>query len=174
MSALTTFIPAMLFPAVVIIAAMRDVTTFTIPNWLSLLAIVAFFPVALLAHVPLAMFGAAVAVGVGALVLGILMFSLGWIGGGDAKLFAACALWLGFPAVLPFMVWTSLAGGVLALTLLWSRKLAVSYPAVGPAWFGRLMQPGGDVPYGLAIAVGALVAFPSSVLMPGVAMHGPM
>ena len=151
-----------LFPAVVIIAAMRDVTTFTIPNWLSFAAVLIFFPAALLVHLPLRALELSVLVGFVALALGILMFSVGWIGGGDAKLFAACAFWLGWPAILPFLMWTSLAGGVLALTLLWSRKVAATMPSVGPVWFGRLMQAGGDVPYGLAIAVGALIAFPSS------------
>jgi prepilin peptidase CpaA len=98
------------------------------------------------------------------LAAGIAMFALGWIGGGDAKLFAACALWMGWPGILPFLMWTSIAGGGLAVMLLWSRKLAAALPALGPAWFGRLMQPKGDVPYGLAIAVGALAAFPVSVL----------
>ncbi len=152
------------FPALVIFAAIRDVTTFTIPNWISLTAILVFFPVAFLTHLPLVALESAALVGVIALVLGVGMFALGWIGGGDAKLFAASALWLGWPAVLPFLLWTSLAGGGLAVMLLWSRKLAIHYPNLGPAWFERLMLPGGDVPYGLAIAVGALIAFPSSGL----------
>jgi prepilin peptidase CpaA len=163
MSALASLIPATLFPAMVIVAALRDVTTFTIPNWISFAGLLLFFPAALLVHMPLEALMASVVTGVAALVLGILMFSLGWIGGGDAKLFAACALWLGWPAIAPFMIWTSLAGGVLAVGLLWSRKLTVGFAGVGPAWWGRLMQPGSDVPYGLAIAVGALAAFPASV-----------
>ena len=162
MSPLMTLIPATLFPAAVIVAAMRDVTSFTIPNWISFAAILAFFPAALIARMPLGALEVSAVVGVLALTIGILMFSLGWIGGGDAKLFAACAFWLGWPAILPFIIWTSLAGGVLALALLWSRKLAATIPSFGPPWFGRLMQTGGDVPYGLAIAAGALIAFPAS------------
>jgi prepilin peptidase CpaA len=155
-------IPATLFPAAVIVAAMRDVTSFTIPNWISFAAMLVFFPAALIAHMPLGAVEVSAVVGLVALALGIAMFALGWIGGGDAKLFAACAFWLGWPAILPFLIWTSLAGGVLALALLWSRKLVATMPAMGPPWFGRLMQAGGDVPYGLAIAAGALIAFPSS------------
>ncbi len=37
--------------------------------------------------------------------------------------------------------------------------------AGGPAWLGRLLTPGEDLPYGLAIAVGALAAFPFSALV---------
>jgi len=166
MTALPLMLTA-LFPALVIFAAIKDVTTFTIPNWISFAAILAFFPAALLTHLPLPVLGACVAVGVLALALGVVMFALGWIGGGDAKLFAASALWLGWPAVLPYLMCTALAGGGLAVALLWSRKLVSHYPGVGagPPWFGRLMTPGGDCPYGLAIAVGALIAFPSSALL---------
>ena len=157
-------LPLILFPAMVIVAAMRDVTTFTIPNWISFAGILAFFPVALLVQAPLGVIEGSTIAGVAALAVGVLMFSLGWIGGGDAKLFAACAFWMGWPAVMPFIIWTSLAGGVLAVSLMVSRKMAAGYAGFGPAWFGRLMQEGGEVPYGLAIAAGALIAFPSSGL----------
>jgi prepilin peptidase CpaA len=167
MTALIPILPTLLFPALVIVAAAWDATTFTIPNWISAAAVLLFFPIAFALHLPMPPFIGAVIVGVLALGLGILMFSVGWIGGGDAKLFAACALWLGWPSVLPFMLWTSAAGGALAVLLLWGRKLAGYYPGVGPAWFARLMQPGEDVPYGLAIAVGALAAFPNSALLHG-------
>jgi prepilin peptidase CpaA len=165
MTALFSMLLVTLFPAAVIVAAIRDVTTITIPNWISLAIIAAFLPMAVLAHAPLGALEGAAIVGASALALSVIMFALGWVGGGDAKLFAACALWLGWPALMPFLLWTSVAGGCLSVALLWSRKLASSYPGMGPAWFGRLMQPGGDVPYGLAIAVGALMAFPQSVLV---------
>ena len=93
------------------------------------------------------------------------MFALGWIGGGDAKLFAACGLWLGWPAFLPFLLWTALAGGVLATGLLVARKGARAWPVAGPQWLVRLLSPEAAVPYGVAIAVGALASFPESVLM---------
>ena len=165
-SALHTLI-LMIFPLVVIVAAMRDVTSFIIPNWISLAAAALFVPCALALGLPLGALGVCALVGVAALVSGIGMFALGWIGGGDAKLFAACALWLGWPAVAPFVIWTALAGGGLAVMLLWSRRLAQPVVAGGPAWVGRLMTPGGDVPYGLAIAAGALIAFPQSLMMHG-------
>jgi prepilin peptidase CpaA len=94
------------------------------------------------------------------------MFAFGWIGGGDAKLFAACALWLGWSASLSYLAITGLAGGALAVALLgmrsvWLRPIA----ARGPAWFNRLATPGAGVPYGVAIAFGALAAFPQSAIM---------
>ena len=152
------------FPALVIVAALRDLTSYTIPNWISLALVAAFPLAALVAGMPAGSVLPSLAVGAIALIAGIAMFSLGWIGGGDAKVFAAAALWLGWPAVLPFAVWTALAGGGLAVALLWSRRVAQPVAGRGPGWFGRLMTPGGDVPYGLAICFGALMAFPASAI----------
>jgi len=97
------------------------------------------------------------------------MFAAGWIGGGDGKLFAVCALWLGWPAALPFMLYTGLAGGLLTVAILTLRSgwLALAV-AGGPAWIRKLGTTGGDLPYGVAIAVGALAAFPQSVLAHGI------
>jgi prepilin peptidase CpaA len=97
------------------------------------------------------------------------MFAAGWIGGGDGKLFAVCALWLGWPAVLPFMLYTGLAGGALTIAILGLRSGWLA-PAVagGPAWLRKLGTTGGDLPYGVAIAVGALAAFPQGALARGI------
>ena len=77
------------------------------------------------------------------LVVGAAMFALGWIGGGDAKLLASAALWVGLRGLAPFAIYTALAGGLLALGLValrsdWLRPLA----AAGPAWARRLATPG--------------------------------
>jgi prepilin peptidase CpaA len=154
---------ALAFPALAIVAALRDATTMTIPNWISAALGLLFVPAALFAGLPMAALGWALAAGVAALLAGMAMFALGWIGGGDAKLFAACALWLGLAATPVFLLITALAGGALAVLLLGARKF--SHALTGPAWVERLLKPGGDVPYGLAICVGALFAFPESPLV---------
>jgi prepilin peptidase CpaA len=154
------------FPAMVIVAGLRDVTSYTIPNWISGLLIVAFFPAALALGLPLGALGTHLAVGAAALVLGMVMFALGWIGGGDAKLFAAAGLWLGVPAAFTYLAVTGVAGGGLAVALLGLRSAWLRpYVQTGPAWFGRLATPGENVPYGVAIAAGALAAFPVSALV---------
>ena len=152
----------LVFPLLLLIAALRDVTSYTIPNRLSIAAAVAFFPAALLAGLAPVQITLAVALGVVALGVGIAMFALRWIGGGDAKLMAACGLWLGWSAFAPFLAWTAVAGGALAVTLLFARKMSDWMPAQAPAWLKRLVTPGENVPYGVAIAVGALAVFPSS------------
>lgn len=155
-----------LFPALVIVAALRDATSYTIPNWISLALIGAFVLAAPAMGLTLPQIGLHLGVGALGLVAGMAMFALGWIGGGDAKLFAAAALWLGWPAAMTYGAMTGMAGGVLALTLLGLRSGYLRpYVVTGPAWFSRLAEPGENVPYGVAIAAGALLAFPASPFM---------
>ena len=159
----------MAFPALVIVGGVRDLVSYRIPNWISLALLAAFVPAALLgwaAGAPLSVLGLHLAVGAAALVAGVVMWSLRWIGGGDAKLFAAAALWIGWPAAGMYLAVTGLAGGALAVLLLQLRAPFLrGYVLSGPAWFTRLAQPGENVPYGVAIAIGALAAFPASPLL---------
>ena len=155
-----------IFPALVIVAALKDATSFIIPNWISAALAIAWLPTALAMGVPLPQIGLAAAVGFAALLVGMGMFAMNWIGGGDAKLLAAAALWLGWPSVLSFLLVTGLAGGALAVVLLNIRSgLLRPIMQQGPAWVGRLAAPGGDVPYGVAIAAGALFVFRDSLLV---------
>ncbi len=160
----------LVFPTLAVIAALRDATSYTIPNAISL-ALMGVFPVAaLLLALPLPDVAMHAGLGFAALLAGMAMFAVGWIGGGDAKLFAASALWLGWPAGLTFLIATCMAGGALAMALLALRSVWMRpYVVAGPAWFTRLAEPGESVPYGVAIAVGALAAFPASPLMAGLA-----
>lgn len=159
---------AALFAALALTGGVRDLVSYTIPNWISL-GIVAVFPLAVLsAGLPLPVVGLHLAVGLGALVAGMVMFALRWIGGGDAKLFAAAALWIGVGGVIQFVLWTSLLGGALAMALVSMRSPLVRPLMLGrAAWLERLAEPGGAAPYGVAIAAGALIAMPQSPLLSG-------
>lgn len=148
------------FPLLVTTAAVKDLTSYTIPNWISLALMAAFVPAgagALASGVPVGDLLLCVGIGAAALVAGVMMFALRWIGGGDAKLMAAAALWMGAPGIAPFLMWTTIAGGVLTLTLITVRRHGASFVG-GDGWVGRLMSPQGDVPYGVAICIGALAA----------------
>ena len=156
----------LIFPAMVVVGGLRDLTSFTIPNWISAVLILAFFPAALAYGLAPGAIGAHLGVFALALLAGMGMFALRWIGGGDAKLFAAAALWLGFPASLSYLMVTAMAGGGLALALISLRSpILRPYVLSGPAWSRRLAEPDESVPYGVAIAIGALIAFPASPLM---------
>ena len=81
------------------------------------------------------------------LVLGTIAFSAGWLGGGDVKLFAATGLWFDLGSALPLVAMVFLAGGLVAVCYLLARPLRRRVAG----------QPKhGQVPYGIAIAVGAL------------------
>ena len=155
----------LIFPILVLLAALKDVVSYTIPNWISLGLIAGFVIAALVTGMSPQAFGLHLAIGVAALFIGVGMFAMNWIGGGDAKLLASAGLWLGWPAVTNYLVITALAGGGLALLLLSLRAPAFRPIAhLAPSWLGRLTTPGENVPYGVAIAIGALAAFPQSAL----------
>ena len=159
------------FPLLVLTAAVKDLTSFTIPNWISLGLVAGWAPAAAAAlafGLPASELLSCMGVGFAALVVGMVMFAMRWIGGGDAKLMAAAALWLGAPGLAPFLMWTTLAGGALTFMLIAARRHGAAFVGdTGPDaqhWVGRLMDRQGDVPYGVAICVGALAAFPYGVV----------
>ncbi|WP_427789686.1 A24 family peptidase [Brevundimonas diminuta] len=154
-----------IFPVLVVIAALSDLTTMKIPNWISGFLIIGFFPAAFAMNVPLEAVGIGAGLAALALLIGMGMFAMNWIGGGDAKLLAASMLWMGASASLPFVLYTAIAGGGFCLMLMTARSHLPFFAQTGPGWVMRLMQPKGDIPYGVAIAIGALLAYPSSPLM---------
>jgi prepilin peptidase CpaA len=160
-----------IFPMLVIVAALTDLTSFTIPNRISALLLLGFLPAALVMGRPWNEIGIDAAVFFATLLAGMAMFAAGWIGGGDAKLLAAASLWLGMAAMPVFLIVTALAGGALAVLLMNVRSSWIQpYLGGAPNWLARLATPGADVPYGVAIASGALAAFPQCALVH--AFHG--
>jgi prepilin peptidase CpaA len=151
-----------LLPILAILAALKDLTSYTIPNWISLAMAGAFVLAAAATALPLQAVGVHVAAGLLALLAGMGLFAVGWIGGGDAKLLSACCLWFGWPGARDFLLDTALAGGGFALFLMASRAQMVRAFLPFTGWAGRLTTPGEPAPYGVAIALGALIAFPSS------------
>jgi prepilin peptidase CpaA len=154
------------FAVLVIVAALKDLSSFIIPNWISAALALGFVPAALIVHAPLGDIGISFAVGAGVFVLAAGMFAFGWIGGGDAKLMTAAALWVGLKGLAPFALYTGLAGGALALALVALRSAWIRpFTEAGPAWARRLATPGEAAPYGVAIAFGALAAFAAHPLV---------
>ncbi|WP_024354992.1 A24 family peptidase [Brevundimonas naejangsanensis] len=152
-------------PVLAVVAALHDLTTMKIPNWISIALVVGFFPTALALGLPLSVVGVSAGMALAALFIGAGMFALNWIGGGDAKLLAAATLWMGLSGTLHFLLYTGLAGGAFCMLLLTARSRLPILAQTGPGWMMRLMQPKGDIPYGVAIAIGALLAYPASPLM---------
>lgn len=150
------------FPAALAFAAAMDLFTMTIPNRISIGLIVAFILAAIVAPLGWAELASHVGAGFLMLVVGIAMFSLGWLGGGDAKLMAAAALWFGFESLLPYLVLVSFAGGALSLAIFTYRGITPPLWLCRQEWAMRLHAKSGGIPYGIALAAAGLWLYPST------------
>lgn len=151
-----------LFPLMMIVAGSADVMTRRIPNSLMIGAAVLFFPAAVATGMPVWIMSLHVAAAAVLLVLGFALFCLGIIGGGDAKMMAAAGLWLGFPWSLLFITFSALAGGLLAVVVGAWFLLAIDI-GIRSSWLEKVVAPlQPSVPYGFALAVGAILATPFS------------
>jgi len=150
-------------PGAVAFAAAMDLFTMKIPNRISVLLVLAFFPLALLAGLDAWVITGHVSAGVLMLVLGVLLFIPGWFGGGDAKLMAAIGLWIGPENLLAYMLYVALAGGLIAAAFFSARSVPLPRVLLGEAWALRLHRHDTGIPYGLALAAGALLVYPQTV-----------
>jgi prepilin peptidase CpaA len=152
----------LLFPMLMAFAASSDLLTMTISNRVSLLLIAGFFVLAIASGMGLTEIGLHIAAGAIVLAVAFTCFALGWIGGGDAKVAAATALWFGFDHLLTYLVYASLFGGVLTLMLLEFRRWPIPYALTGQRWLLRLHHKETGIPYGIALAAGALMVYPET------------
>jgi Flp pilus assembly protein, protease CpaA len=170
---LISYMPAqpllLMFPLAIVLAGFMDLISFTIPNRIPLFLAGAFVIAAAFLDMPGKIFLIHLAVGVLMLLLGVLMFACRLLGGGDAKLMAAAALWLGFDHLLPFLFWTAALGGLLALALLTYRRFLPPIWLLGQSWAMRLHDSREGIPYGIAIAGAGLVVYPNTIWMTGIA-----
>ena len=157
------------FPAAMAYAAASDLFTMTISNKLSIALIGGFYVVALLLGLPLTAIGMHTATGLVVLAVSFSMFAAGWIGGGDAKLVAAIALWLGFDQLLDYLVLASIFGGILTFALIAVRRYALPTALLEQEWAVRLHAPSTGVPYGIALAAAALMIYPHGAVMKALA-----
>jgi prepilin peptidase CpaA len=151
-----------LFPALMAFAAVSDLFTMTISNRVSLALAAGFLALALLGG--MASYDILSHLGAGAAVLAVSFgcFAMGWIGGGDAKVAAAAALWFGFGHLLNYLLYASLFGGALTLLLLQFRQWPLPYWFSGQTWLLRLHARESGIPYGVALAIGALMIYPET------------
>lgn len=154
-----------IFPACMALAAAMDLITMTVPNRIPLALIVGFACLAPLVGLSLPEIGLQLAAALAALALGFGMFAMGWIGGGDAKLFAATVLWLNPEALLVYVFTSAVLGGVLTLLLLAYRSYPLPTFLMSQDWIMRLHHPREGVPYGIALAAGGLMAYAETPFM---------
>jgi len=155
------------FPVLMVVAGIGDFFTLRIPNWLNALIAATMVPMAVALGMPLDIMGLHVAAGFIMLFAGMSLFFAGQIGGGDAKLMAAAGLWVGLGPLLPFAIYTALAGGVLAVIMYGGNRLLTVGTFYYPAWLGHFAGKTVQLPYGIAIAAGALLVFPDTWWLSG-------
>jgi prepilin peptidase CpaA len=152
----------LLFPALMAFAAASDLFTMTISNRISLALVAGFLGLALLGGMGLYDMLSHLGAGAAVLTAAFACFAMGWVGGGDAKVAASAALWFGFGHLLDYLLYASLFGGALTLLLLQFRQWPLPYPLSGQAWLTRLHAKETGIPYGIALAIGALVIYPET------------
>jgi prepilin peptidase CpaA len=157
------FILGGVFFALCLFAALHDINSLTIPNWLNLALASLFIPAALFSHLPIEIVFGHVLAGAAAFIVAFGLFAFRVFGGGDAKMIPAVMLWIGPSASLEFILAMVLVGGVCALCILLVRNTvpAVILPKVVRAPF----EENAGVPYGVAIAAGVFLAASGSPIL---------
>jgi prepilin peptidase CpaA len=152
------------FPALLAYAAFSDLFTMTISNRISIALVVGFFVVASILHMPMSAIAWHAGCGLAVLATTFFLFAMGWIGGGDAKLAAATALWLGFEHLADYGLVAALIGGALTLVILQVRRLPMPRWAIQREWIARLHASDNGIPYGIALAIAGVLVYPDTAI----------
>ena len=154
-----------IFPFCMVFAAISDLLSMTIANRVSLLLIGGFAVIAPLTGMDWSTYGTHFAVAVTVLAVTFFLFSIGQMGGGDAKLMTATALWFGFnPITLHYLLIAAILGGFLTLAILSLRASPVAVFAWRVDFLRRIADPQSGIPYGIALGCAGLLVFPESPL----------
>ena len=149
-------------------AAICDFKGLKIPNWISLAVFGLFITgFAIDTFFGFGFFKGTIhyfIVGSVILVVTMLLFFTGFMGGGDSKMMSAFAFWAGAHSIVPFLFWMAVAGGVLGLIAIISKKLNFQtllekHQWLAKSWVGQMQSGRNAVPYGIAICIGAMAGF---------------
>jgi prepilin peptidase CpaA len=139
-----------------------DLASYTIPNFIQAGLILSFVAFALVSAMPMPALAWHLLAGFIGLVAGFALFSFGYIGGGDAKLFACVSLWLGFHDLPMYALAASLLGGVLTLSIIGMRRFPLPQMLARTNWIARLHDAKAGIPYGIALAAGLFAILPQT------------
>ncbi len=153
-----------LFPALMIFAAMSDLVTMTISNKVSLALIAGFIAVSILIGCPISVIILHFLTAIAVLAVTFALFAAGWIGGGDAKLAAATSLWLGSALTLNYLLLATVFGGVLTLSMLAMRNYPWPVMLDSIPWIARLYRMDKGIPYGIALGFAGLIIYPQTTI----------
>jgi prepilin peptidase CpaA len=162
---LTDAVRLLVFPTLMAFAASSDLFTMTISNRVTLALVGGFVAMAFISGMSPSDVLAHAGAGATVLAVTFLFFARGWIGGGDAKLAAATALWFGFDHLVVYLLYASVFGGALTLAMIRFRLMPLPQVLADQEWVKRLHQPNGGVPYGIALAAAALLIYANTPWM---------
>ena len=154
------------FPFCMAFAAISDLLSMTIANRVSVVLVATFAIVAPLTGMDWSSFGLHLAAGAIVLAVTFVLFAIGGMGGGDAKLLAATSVWmgLGMPLV-EYLVYASMIGGLLTLFVLSYRKSAFHMLLGHNMFLRHFAEDQKGIPYGIALGIGGMLAFPDTPLV---------
>ncbi|OJU49281.1 MAG: peptidase [Mesorhizobium sp. 61-13] len=154
------------FPFCMVFAAVSDMLSMTIANRVSLLLLGTFVVIAPLTGMAWTDFGWHLAAGAMMLTVTFALFALGGMGGGDAKLMAATAVWMGLDmALVQYLVTAAVIGGLLTLAILTFRSSMLAPITKANMFLRHFADDKTGVPYGIALGVGGLIVYPQTPLM---------
>jgi prepilin peptidase CpaA len=87
------------------------------------------------------------------------LFYLKLFGGGDAKLLTVFSLWVGIKGMMPLLFFMAIIGGVLGILTLLMNNKKMTFKNTKSLWFSKAQDGAKEVPYGIAIFVGAIFGF---------------
>jgi prepilin peptidase CpaA len=157
MTEILTFAPLLVL---LVLAGGWDLASFTIPNFIQAGLILSFVAFAVAAGLPLPVIAGHLLAGFIGLIAGFALFSFGYIGGGDAKLFACVSLWLGFHDLPLYALAAAVLGGGLTLALISLRHFPLPETLARKNWLARLHDAKSGIPYGVALAAGLFAILP--------------
>jgi prepilin peptidase CpaA len=161
---ITQAILYVLLPTLLAYACFSDLFTMRISNRVCMF-VLALFPIAALAAgMAPADIGWHMVAGAVVLSVSFTLFAFGWVGGGDAKLVAATAVWLGFDLVLEYVALSCIFGGALTLGILFVRQHPLPAGLLERPWIAHLHARTTGIPYGIALGIAGLLVLPESAI----------
>ena len=152
-------------PLCLVLAAFTDFLEMTIPNRIPLVLFAAFLVIAPFSGLGLVELGWHLVAATMVFSACFALFAINVMGGGDAKLLTAAALWFGFNhSLFEFLAFTGYIGGVLTLVVIVMRANWDVLATVGVK-LPMCFMTASKIPYGIAIGAAGLMAYPNSPLM---------
>ena len=153
------------FPFFMAYAGFSDMFTMQISNMISLALIAGFVFFGFMIGMDIQTMLWHFAIFAIVLAVTFTLFALGIFGGGDAKLIPCTALWLGWEHTMTYIHVSALIGAILALVIMRWRYQPLPDRITNVEWVGRLYNAKNGIPYGVALAAGAMVVYPETLWM---------